>query len=59
MKLKHKLMLGLAAVVIVILMVASAAKTLKLLTWLLAFIGAYAIYRTLKNKAHNSKRKPS
>lgn len=53
---KKKLILVLAAVAITLLLVASATKTFKLLVWLLAAVGLYAIYTVLFNKA-NAKRK--
>ena len=55
---KKKLTLVLVAVAITLLLIASAAKTFKLLVWLLAAVGLYAIYITLVNKA-NIKRKTS
>lgn len=54
---KKKLILASVAVAVVLLMIASAAKTLKLLIWLLAAVGLYAIYITVTNKVKTTKRK--
>lgn len=52
-----KVVLICLAVLVTLLLIAAAAKTLKLFVWLMAAVGLYAIYSVVTNKVKTLKRK--